>query len=256
MNCWEFLSGRPLVAVLSPAKRMAPASLPGREPSRPLFEAEAVRLAEVLRACPAWQLESLLGINPELALRAFLDYQGFGRAEASPALLSYRGLAYQYLEAETFTAEDWDYAADHLRLLSALYGVLRPEDGMRPYRLELQCRFRPGGKTLYAYWGDKVWREVYRGRPVVINLASEEYSRLISRYLRPDQTWITCEFRTLRRGKLITLPALAKMARGRMARAMIRGRWERVEQLTSFQEEGYRYRSELSAESRLVFVQE
>ena len=111
------------MAVLSPAKQMAPASLPGREPSRPLFEAEAVRLAEVLRACPAWQLESLLGINPELALRAFLDYQGFGRAEASPALLSYRGLAYQYLEAETFTAEDWDYAADHLRLLSALYGA-------------------------------------------------------------------------------------------------------------------------------------
>ncbi len=185
MNCWELLSGRPLVAVLSPAKRMAPASLPGREPSRPLFEAEAVRLAEVLRACPAWQLESLLGINPELALRAFLDYQGFGRAEASPALLSYRGLAYQYLEAETFTAEDWDYAADHLRLLSALYGVLRPEDGMRPLPAGAAVPLPARRKNAVRLLGRQGVAGGVPGAAGGDQPGFRGIFRLISRYLRP-----------------------------------------------------------------------
>ena len=245
-----------LVAVLSPAKRMAAVSLFGRAMTRPVFEADAAHLAEELKSCPAWRLEPLLGVNPELAVQAFCAYQEFDRAGEFPALLSYRGLAYQYVEAETLSREDWDFAQEHLRLFSALYGLLRPLDGIHPYRLELQCRFRPDGRTLYAYWGNRVWEELYRERPTVINLASEEYSRLVSRYRRPEQEWITCEFRTFRRGKLVTLPALAKMARGRMARAIIRNRWERPGQLAAFDEDGYRFRPELSDTARMVFVQE
>ena len=97
-----------LVAVLSPAKRMAAVSLFDRAMTRPVFEADAAHLAEELKSCPAWRLEPLLGVNPELAVQAFCAYQEFDRAGEFPALLSYRGLAYRYVEAETLSREDWD----------------------------------------------------------------------------------------------------------------------------------------------------
>ncbi len=108
----------------------------------------------MLRALEPWELESRLKINPQLAMKAFSDFQEFeSPGGESPALLSYHGLAYQNLEAESLGLEDFAFAGGSLRILSAFYGVLRPGDAIKPYRLEFQCGFQPGGKSLYHFLG-------------------------------------------------------------------------------------------------------
>ena len=128
-----------MIAFLSPAKNMRPAPAPGVPLTRPVFQREADRLAALLRGYSPWELESLLQINPSLAMKAAGYYQDFAEAPASAALSAYYGLAFQHLDAASLTPEDYAWAGEHLRILSALYGVLRPADGIRPYRLELQC---------------------------------------------------------------------------------------------------------------------
>ena len=137
-----------MIAFLSPAKNMRPAPAPGVPLTRPVFQREADRLAALLRGYSPWELESLLQINPSLAMKAAGYYQDFAEAPASAALSAYYGLAFQHLDAASLTPEDYAWAGEHLRILSALYGVLRPADGIRPYRLEFQSRLRVEGQSL------------------------------------------------------------------------------------------------------------
>ena len=214
-----------MIAIVSPAKNMRTAGLKGLELTRPALLEKTRRLLPMLRALEPWELESRLKINPQLAMKAFSDFQEFeSPGGESPALLSYHGLAYQNLEAESLGLEDFAFAGGSLRILSAFYGVLRPGDAIKPYRLEFQCGFQPGGKSLYHFWGDSIYRELFRNGDTVINLASREYSKTVSPFLKTGDRMITCDFLTFRRGKLITLAALAKMARGRMARFLIDNR--------------------------------
>ena len=202
------------------------------------------------------KLKSRLKINPQLAMKAFSDFQEFeSPGGESPALLSYHGLAYQNLEAESLGLEDFAFAGGSLRILSAFYGVLRPGDAIKPYRLEFQCGFQPGGKSLYHFWGDSIYRELFRNGDTVINLASREYSKTVSPFLKTGDRMITCDFLTFRRGKLITLAALAKMARGRMARFLIDNRIREPEGLREFSWEGYEFSPEHSDGENFRFVQ-
>lgn len=179
-----------MIAILSPAKRLVEVTPSGAR-SEPEFEHRARALAGLLREYPAWQLESVLRVNAELALEAYLAYQRFGESGArSPALLSFCGLQYRQLDAASLTEGQMEYAQDHLRLLSALYGVLRPLDGIASYRLEMISAFRPGGQTLYRYWGDALCRSLFRSGQLVLNLASQEYARAVKPHLRPgDRMW-------------------------------------------------------------------
>lgn len=246
-----------MLAFLSPAKNLRPAAWDGLTPGRPQFLAEAAELAGALREQAPWQLESLLRVNPELALRAFADYHSFDPAgQGSPALLSFHGLAYQSMAPEDFTPEDFAFAEEHIRILSALYGVLRPCDGVQPYRLDFQSGVRHEGRRLYAYWGDKLCRALFAKTDTAVNLASGEYARAVLPWLRQGERVVTCEFVVNRRGKLITLPTLAKMARGRMARFLTRERLTRPEELQAFEWEGLSYVRELSGADRYVFLRQ
>lgn len=244
-----------MLAILSPAKNMRPVSLPDIPLSRPFYIQDAKRLAGWLSAYSAWELESLFRVNPSIAMRAFLDYQEFdGEKEGYPALLSYHGLAYRHIGAGDFSREDWMFAQRHIRLLSALYGVLLPCDGILPYRLEFLCRFQPQGNSLYAYWGDRIYRRLMSEGDTVINLASGEYAKTVEPFLRGEDRYITCDFLTQKRGSLSMPAALAKMARGEMARFLVRERVETPEGLKGFQWDGYRYSEILSSKNRYVFV--
>lgn len=245
-----------MLAILAPAKRMHPASCPpGLEMTRPAQLPEARQLGELLRQYAPWQLEGLLSVSPELALDAFALCRDFDPdAPAAPALLAYRGLAYRHLDAASLTPGELAAAQDRLRILSALYGVLRPLDGISPYRLDFMAKLRPEGKTLYRWWGDKLYRELFRTGEPVVDLCSGEYSRAVTPWLRPGDRLVTVRFLQRRRGRLVTQATAAKAARGEMARWLLRGGAERPEELTAFRWEGWRWSPELSEGEQVVFL--
>ena len=169
-----------------------------------------------------------------------------------PAILAYDGLAYKYLEAETLTAAELRFAQDSLRLFSAFYGPLRPLDAIRPYRLELAHRL--DGRSLYEFWGRAFYDDLFGAGEAVVNLASNEYSKAVRRYLQTGDRMVTCEFLTYRKGKLRCLPTMAKMARGRMTRYILQHRIESPEQLTLFDWNDFRYEQSLSDNQTLTFI--
>lgn len=243
--------------VLSPAKNMKRSIPENCRTTAPLYPRQTQRLAQLLKGYTAWQLESLMRVNPSIALQAFEDFQHYDKSlSGQPAILSYQGLAYRYLQAENFTRQELERSETYIRLLSAFYGILRPMDGIQPYRLEMQCRLRVDGKSLYRFWGDRIYWELFREKEAVINLASEEYAKMITPYLKPGDRFITCRFVTRKGTKLRTLPTMAKMARGRMARYAVQNALERPEQLRAFDWEGYRYIEELSSRDNYVFLRD
>lgn len=245
-----------MMALFSPAKNMTAAAPPqGLSLHEPYFREKAAELAAALKAYAPWQLETLLDTSPAIAMRAYMDYQAFHPAESgTAALLAYSGLAFRYLEAGTLSEKGLAYADRHVRIASALYGLLRPLDGILPYRLEMMSRLRMDGQNLYAYWGEAIYRRLFAEDPVVINLASAEYARMVTPYLQRGDRFITCDFLAIRRGKRVMPATAAKMARGKMVRYMVDNRVEEPEKLQAFDWDGYAFCPELSMDDRYVFL--
>lgn len=239
--------------ILSPAKNMKSAARGDLKPTVPRFLAQSRTLCAALRAKAPFELESLLGTSPALALRAASFFQDWTDEGGHPAALAFDGLAYQYLETETLSKWELDWAQERLRLFSAFYGPLRPLDAIRPYRLELAQTV--DGQRLYDFWGDAFYQDVFADGEPVVNLASGEYSRAVRPFLQPRDRMVTCEFLTYRKGKLRCLPAIAKMARGRMARFIIQNQLEGPEQLPFFDWNDFRYEQSLSDNQRMTFIQ-
>lgn len=242
-----------MIAILSPAKNMRAApkrALPVTEPRR-LEEREA--LYELLRQMPAYELESVMQISPTLALKAAADFAAWKPDGGTAAILSYDGLAYKHLDADTLSDDDLIYAQLHLRHLSALYGALRPLDMIRPYRLEMGRR--PKGKNLYQFWGRKLRDDLYEETDLVVNLASGEYSKAVAGQLQKGDRFLTCEFLSERKGKLRCLATQAKMARGAMARYIIQQRVDRAEGLMEFKALDFEFEPALSNEQVYTYIQ-
>ena len=168
----------------------------------------------------------------------------------SPALFSYSGLAFQHLSATSLCRDELDYLQEHFRILSGFYGVLKPMDGITPYRLEMLSVF-PDGSNLYDYWDDALYHEL--DDDVIINLASEEYSRCIKEYLQESDRMINIVFGEFKNGKLITKATKAKMARGDMIWYMAQNHITDPEDIKKFSEH-YRYAEELSNDTHFVFI--
>ena len=165
------------------------------------------------------------------------------RKNLTPAVLSYEGIAYQYMAPAVFETGQFEYIQEHLRILSAFYGVLRPMDGVTPYRLEMQARAAVGGyKDLYALWGNRLYEAVRDESGIILNLASKEYSKCIEVCLSEEDRY-----------KLVTKGTYAKMARGEMVRFMAENRIEDPSEIRSFDRLGYRFREELSSDTRYIF---
>lgn len=150
---------------------------------------------------------------------------------------------------------DFDYVQEHLRILSGFYGVLKPMDGVTPYRLEMQAKAKIAGTvSLYDYWGDRLYRGVRDDSGLMINLASKEYSVCIEKYLQPEDRFITCIFGELEGGRVMQKGVYAKMARGDMARFMAENRVEDPEQLKAYDRMHYHFFEELSNEREYIFI--
>lgn len=173
----------------------------------------------------------------------------------TPAILSYEGIAYQYMAPVVFESGEFAYVQEHLRILSAFYGVVKPMDGVTPYRLEMQAKAKVAGtKDLYEYWGDKLYREVLDDSHIIINLASKEYSRCIEKYLLPEDIYITCVFGEISGGKIVQKGVYAKMARGEMVRFMAEKQIKDPDEVKKFDRLGYKFRADLSDERTFVFL--
>ncbi len=253
-----------MIIVLSPAKTLDYESpLTTDKHSQPQFEAEAGSLVAVLRRKRAGEISRLMSLSPQLTTLNVQRYRDFA-AEATvdnarPAVLAFKGDVYQGLDASRFTARDLNYAQNHLRILSGLYGLLRPLDLIQPYRLEMGTALEnPAGKDLYAFWAGRITdalnRELDGQRPkALINLASNEYFGAV-REGDLDGRVVTPVFKDFSRGDYRVLSFFAKRARGAMAAWLIRERVSTLKGITGFAEDGYRYSPSDSTAERPVFL--
>lgn len=242
--------------IISPAKKMR-TDRDSLEPrGLPVFLPRAQKLAHWLGSLSLPQLAQLLACNDEIARLNFERYRDMDLSRGdSPAILSYDGIQYQYMAPQVFEDGYFDYIQEHLRILSGLYGVVRPLDGVVPYRLEMQARLNaPFASTLYDYWGEDLCREVIQGEDLLLDLASKEYSRAVRRHLPRDFPCVTCVFGQLVGDKVVEKGVYVKMARGEMVRFMAQRKVTRLEELREFDRLGFRWEPSLSDDRRLVFL--
>ena len=242
--------------IISPAKKMNADTdtLPWRD--LPVFLPETQQLLDRLRGMTDEELQRLWKCNDQIAALNVERLRDMDLCRnLTPAIIAYEGIQYRYMAPDVFTKSEYDYVQAHLRILSGFYGVLRPLDGVTPYRLEMQAKLRMGGaKDLYAFWGEALARSVLDGTDCVINLASKEYSVCVSRYLPKDKRMITCVFGEEKDGKIIENGTMCKMARGEMVRFMAVNGIEKPEELRAFDGLEYRFDEKYSDAQTYVFV--
>ena len=243
--------------IISPAKKM---NVNTEEPYKgmPVFMQNTEEIMEWMQKLSYEEVKALWKCSDKIAEENFerlVNMDLYRRL--TPAILSYEGIAYQYMAPSVFEYGEFDYIQENLRVLSAFYGVLKPLDGVVPYRLEMQAKAAiRGKKDLYAYWGDRLYREVVDDSRIIINLASKEYSKCIERYLMPEDTYITCVFGQLAGGKIVQKGVYAKMARGEMVRFMAENHMTEPEEMKKFERLGYVFREEFSDEKNYVFIKD
>lgn len=242
--------------MISPAKKMRVDrdSMPYRD--LPVFLDRAEEIYRHLQAMSAQELQALWRCNDRIAQLNLERLRTHDLRHAlTPAILAYDGIQYQYMAPGVFTQGEFDYIQDHVRILSGLYGVLRPFDGVIPYRLEMQASLKIcGAKDLYYYWGKVIAEELYRDTDCVINLASKEYSRCVSPYLKPGRRMITVVFGEKRDGRIVEKGTQCKMARGEMVRFLAQCRGEDPEQLQGFSQLHYAFSPEDSNQDVYTFL--
>ncbi len=252
-----------MLAVLSPAKSLDYESpLTTSRFTEPALMHESAQLIAQLRQYTPADIASLMSLSDKLAGLNVARYAGWQPVStpenARPALLAFNGDVYSGLAAQDFNDADLDVAQQHLRILSGLYGLLRPLDLLQPYRLEMGTRLANArGKDLYAFWGDIITDHLNQalaeqGDDVLLNLASDEYFKSVH-VKKLSGRVITPVFQDEKNGKYKIISFYAKKARGLMARYLVKNRITQPEQLLNFDAEGYAFCAELSTENKLVF---
>ncbi|MBB5393628.1 MULTISPECIES: peroxide stress protein YaaA [unclassified Herbaspirillum] len=252
-----------MLIVLSPAKSLDYDTPPITDVhTTPAFIARSAALIEVLKQLSPAQVGSLMGISDQLAVLNANRYASWSRKftakNSKQAVLAFNGDVYEGLDANSLNARQLDYVQNHVRILSGLYGMLRPLDLMQPYRLEMGTKLaNPHGKDLYAFWGSEI-TEALNGElatqkaPVLVNLASEEYFKAVKPKLLKAKV-IAPVFEDWKGGKYKIISFYAKRARGLMARYAALKNISQPEKLKGFDLEGYAFAEEASTDSSWVF---
>jgi len=251
-----------MLVVISPAKRLDWANR-DVETTTPAMQGDAVRLARTARNLTLGRLKALMDLSDDLARLNRDRFQAFedtpGQDLTRPAMFAFAGDTYQGLDAATFSDQDTAYAQDHLRILSGLYGLLRPLDAIQPYRLEMGSRLKTRrGMSLYEYWRSDIAKALNAqaeaiGADMLVNCASQEYFGAVPvKVLTPRL--ITPVFMEDKGAGPKIVSFFAKRARGAMARHVVRNKVRDLDGVRAFDTDGYRYRPEMSDDHRLVFV--
>ena len=255
-----------MIIILSPAKTLEINKNFDRMPmTEPQFLDEAEFLVNELNRYDEYSLSSIMKTSAKLTKQSKERFEAWEKSldNAFVCLGAFKGEAYRGLEPASYSMEELFYANAHLRILSGLYGVLRPFDGINFYRLEMGTKLELNGyKNLYEYWGDKLAENIYSDLmksedKILINLASKEYYKSVENIKKyKDIKVITPEFKENRNGKYKVISIKAKRARGLMSTYIIRNQITDIEKLKLFNCEGYEYNEELSSEYNLVFTRE
>ena len=244
--------------IISPAKKMRvdTDSLP--EQGLPVFLDRSRLLLERLREMTPVQLKTLWKCSDKLVQQSFEQLQRMRLTEGlTPAILSYDGIQYQYMAPQVFSNAEFAYLQDHLRILSGFYGVLRPFDGVCPYRLEMQAKLEVAGcRDLYRFWGSRLAENLCQENNLILNLASKEYSRCISDHLPQGVQMVTVVFGESIDGKLVVKGSLCHMGRGALVSFIAENNITELAQVRQFDRLGYRFSAEDSNEIQLVFIKE
>jgi hypothetical protein len=250
-----------MLAVLSPAKTLDyDSTLPAwAESHAPRLTRDAGRIARAAAGLSSDDLERIMGISPKLATLNAARFKGFARAPRRPAIFAFAGDVYTGFEARSLDEPAIDFAQGHVRILSGLYGMLRPLDAIRPYRLEMGTRWAPDAPDLYTYWGDRVGNALARdlrdeGSGTIVNLASQEYWRAVEAAPPRHATILSMEFLQAKPDGPRFESFAAKRARGMMARFLCEHRIDDPAGLKDFDSDGYRFDAIGSDERRWRFV--
>lgn len=243
--------------ILSPAKKMK-TNQEVQPLTMPVFMENTKELMEWMQTLIYEEAKKLWACNDKIAQQNYERFRNMDLiGNLTPAILSYEGIAYQYMAPSVFEYGEFDYVQENLRILSAFYGVVKPMDGVTLYRLEMKAKAKVNGtKDLYEYWGDKIYREVLGEDRVIINLASKEYSKCIEKYLQPEDTYITCVFGEMSGEKVVQKGVYAKMARGEMVRFMAERHVQKPQEMKAFDRLGYRFCEERSNEKNYIFLRQ
>ena len=243
--------------IISPAKKMNIDTDTLAFRSMPSFLSETEELLAWMRRLTFAEAKAIWKCNDKIAEQNYRRFQEMDlERNLTPAVIAYEGIQYQYMAPAVFGGAQTDYIQEHLRILSGFYGVLKPFDGVTPYRLEMQAKASEAG-DLYKFWGDKLYREVAgeeKDGGLILNLASKEYSKCIEKYLTPEDTYVTVVFGELADGKVKQKGTLAKMARGEMVRYLAENKVEDPERIKGFDRLGYCFEETLSNEKEYVFL--
>ena len=252
-------SAAAMLILLSPAKTLDFETPYAETPSEPRFAAEAARIARAAAKLGPQKLSELMHISDKLATLNHHRFKGFAKAEPRPAIRAFAGDVYRGFDAASADEDTIAFAQDHLRILSGLYGVLRPLDAIRPYRLEMGTRWAPKEGRLVDHWGIKVAKAVAgelstEGSGLIVNLASNEYFAVLDSRLPKRVTVVAPDFRVMTAGGLKFQSFTAKVARGTMARWICDERIAEVKALAEFDRDGWRHDADGSTPERPLFV--
>lgn len=242
--------------IISPAKKMRVDvdTLPWLD--LPQFLPEAERLCRAMQNMSHQELKELWKCNESIAALNVerLQQMDLGK-NLTPAILAYEGIQYRYMAPSVFTQQEYDYIQQHLCILSGFYGVLKPLDGITPYRLEMQAKLRVGEcKDLYEFWGERLAQTLGEQTDCILNLASKEYSVAISKHLPDGVRWMSCIFGEEKNGKVVEKGTACKMARGEMVRFLAQNQVVSPDQVMEFDGLGYCYDPTRSDENTFVFL--
>ena len=242
--------------IIAPAKKMIVDTDSFSADSLPQFLERAERLKAVLQAMSPVELQALWKCGDAIAKQNVERLSAMDlRRRLTPAILSYEGIQYQYMAPRVMETAQLDYLRGHLRILSGFYGLLRPFDGVTPYRLEMQARPPVDGcRDLYEFWGGALARQLAAETDFVLNLASREYSRAVEPHLPKSVRFLTCTFGEWKNSRVIEKGTMCKMARGQMVRWLAENSVTSWADIRGFDQLGYRFQPELSTERHNVFV--
>lgn len=250
-----------MLVVVSPAKKLDMEPIDGVEETMPEFLDEAKTLVDTARKLKVGDLKKLMGISESLAQLNVERFRDFGGMARKPAAFAFAGDTYQGLEATSLDEDEIVWAQDHLRILSGLYGLLKPLDAIEPYRLEMGSRLKTKrGKSLYDYWGDTLSNALNEqaasvGSEVLVNCASQEYFGAVDVDALKLRV-VTPIFMELKDGAPKVISFFAKRARGAMARHIIQNRLTSPDALRDFDSGGYKFDPKSSTEDKPVFLRD
>ncbi len=248
-----------MIVVVSPAKKLDMNLIQGLKVSKPCFTENVDELVNVVRNLSLKELENLMKISTNLAELNKNRFKEFGNQQKKAAAFAFSGDTYKGLNIEKLERDDLDFAQKHLRILSGLYGLLRPLDAIEPYRLEMGSKLKgKHGSSLYEYWGNKISENLNQqakkiGSKILVNCASNEYFNAVNINILSLKV-ITPIFMESKNGDAKIVSFYAKNARGSMARFIIQNRVNNEEDLKKFDLDGYNYNAEKSSEDKLVFI--